>query len=625
MCFFFHFPFYFHILPAKLGVRLSKIHILTEQLANKIAAGEVVQRPASVVKELMENAIDAGASDILVSIENGGKDVIRVVDNGEGMSEDDLLLAFEQHATSKIREIDDLEAIRTLGFRGEALPSIASVSMTEAQSCKHGSSEGRRIVINGGEIQVVEPISMTQGTHFTVKRLFYNTPARRKFLKSPNTEYRHIVDTVRRFALGYPELRFQLFSNGNEIFILDPVGLKQRIVDVFSPHYDQKLISIMAQDGQLSLEGYVGGLDLVRKKSGEQYLFVNDRLVNDRLMNSAVYAAFSPMVDKGEYPFFVLKLTVPPSEIDVNVHPQKTEIKYQNEWQVYHFLRNTVNSKLTDTMRVVPSMSNIPHIPFGATPGTREIDYSRRTSDYRDMLSDQQRMSLDTMPAMRPPEPPPLPDDHPLTRRIEQFNTNLQHSNTSELAGNKIVSLWQAHNKYIFAQTATAVIVIDQHAAHERILFEKSLKTFSQSAAQASQQLLFPVNLELSPDDFSMLADVIHEFQKLGFTLRDFGHNTMLIEAVPADLRNIDEGRVVLDILDNYRERKESRPDKTYNMAASYACKAAIKTGDHLDPLEMQTLVDQLFLCETPYACPHGRPTIINLTIEELDRRFKRS
>lgn len=612
-------------LETKLGVDLSKIHILTEQLANKISAGEVVQRPASVVKELMENAIDAGATDILVSIENGGKDIIRVVDNGEGMSEDDLLLAFEQHATSKIREIDDLEAIRTLGFRGEALPSIASVSMTEAQSCQYGSSEGRRIVINAGEIQTIEPISMKQGTHFTIKRLFYNTPARRKFLKSSNTEYRYIVDTVRRFALGYPELRFQLFSNGTEIFILNPVGLKQRIVDVFSPHYDQKLIAVQTRDGQLSLEGYVGGLDLVRKKSGEQYLFVNDRLVNDRLMNSAVYAAFSPMVEKGEYPFFVLKLTVPPSEIDVNVHPQKTEIKYQNEWQVYHFLRNTVNSKLSDTMRVIPSMSNMPHIPFGATPGTRDIDYSRRTSNYRDMPSDQQGMPLDSMPALRPPEPPPLPDDHPLTRRMEQFNTNLQDNISSGIRGNKIVSLWQAHNKYIFAQTATAIIIIDQHAAHERILFEKSLKTFSQSAAQASQQLLFPVSLELSPDDFSLLADVIHEFQKLGFSLRDFGHNTMVIEAVPADLRNIDEGRVVLDILDNYRERKESRPDKTYNMAASYACKAAIKTGDHLDPLEMQTLVDQLFLCESPYACPHGRPTIINLTIEELDRRFKRT
>ncbi len=604
---------------------MSKIHILPEQLANKIAAGEVVQRPASVVKELMENAIDAGATDILVSIENGGKDVIRVVDNGEGMSEDDLLLAFEQHATSKIREIDDLEAIRTLGFRGEALPSIASVSMCEAQTCQKESNEGRRIVINGGEIQTVEPISMTQGTHFTIKRLFYNTPARRKFLKSPNTEYRYIVDTVRRFALGYPELRFQLFSNGSEIFILEPEGLKKRIVDVFSPHYDQKLIEVQAQDGQMSLDGYVGGLDLVRKKNGEQYLFVNDRLVNDRLMNSAVYAAFSPMVEKGEYPFFVLKLTLPPSEIDVNVHPQKTEIKYQNEWQVYHFIRNAVNSKLTDTMRVVPSMSHIPSIPFGATPGSREIDYSSKAANFKDMVSEQQRMPLDTMPAMRPPEPPPLPENHPLTNRIERFNTNLSNTDVSTQSNAKIVSLWQAHNKYIFAQTVTAVIVIDQHAAHERILFEKALKTFSESAAHASQQLLFPVSLELSPDDFSLLGDVIMEFQKLGFSLRDFGHNTMIIEAVPADLRNIDEGRVVLDILDNYRERKESRPDKTYNMAASYACKAAIKTGDSLDPIEMQTLVDQLFQCETPYACPHGRPTIINLTIEELDRRFKRS
>ena len=220
---------------------MSNIRILPEQLANKIAAGEVVQRPASVVKELMENAIDAGATEILVSIENGGKDVIRVVDNGEGMSEDDLLLAFEQHATSKISVIDDLENIRTLGFRGEALPSIASVAMVEAQTCQKDTTEGRRIVINGGDIRSVEPVPMKQGTHFTVRKLFFNTPARRKFLKSPNTEYRHIIDSVRRFALGYPNLRFHLYSNDSEVFLLEPADLKKRIVDVFSPHYEQKI------------------------------------------------------------------------------------------------------------------------------------------------------------------------------------------------------------------------------------------------------------------------------------------------------------------------------------------------------------------------------------------------
>ncbi|MDD3094907.1 MAG: DNA mismatch repair endonuclease MutL, partial [Candidatus Marinimicrobia bacterium] len=288
------------------------IRILSEQLANKIAAGEVVQRPSSVVKELMENAIDAGASDILVSIINGGKDEIRVVDNGAGMQEDDLLLAFEQHATSKIANLDDLENIRTLGFRGEALPSIASVAMVEARSCPEGGTEGRRLHINGGEIQGIEPISMQPGTHVTVRRLFYNTPARRKFLKSPNTEYRHIIDTVRRFALGYPELRFKLYSNDAEIFVLEPADLKQRITDVFSPHYMQKLIQVESADGAHRINGFVGGLDLVRNKSGEQYLFVNERLVNDRLMNSAVYNAFAPMIERVEYPFFVLEVNLSP-------------------------------------------------------------------------------------------------------------------------------------------------------------------------------------------------------------------------------------------------------------------------------------------------------------------------
>jgi DNA mismatch repair protein MutL len=253
------------------------------------------------------------------------------------------------------------------------------------------------------------------------------------------------------------------------------------------------------------------------------------------------------------------------------------------------------------------------------------LSFGQQAQHYKNVVSEQQRMPLDSMPASRPPEPPPLPDDHPLTRRIEQFNTNLKQTQPQANGSDKVVSLWQAHNKYIFAQIASAVIVIDQHAAHERILFEKALQTFSANSRQASQQLLFPVSLELSPDDFSLLGDVVKEFERLGFALRAFGKNTMLIEAVPSDLRNIDEGRVVLEILDNYRERREKQQNKTYNMAASYACKAAIKTGDRLDPLEMQNLVDQLFQCESPYACPHGRPTIVNLTIDELDRRFKRT
>ncbi|MBW6458427.1 MAG: DNA mismatch repair endonuclease MutL, partial [FCB group bacterium] len=449
----------------------------------------------------------------------------------------------------------------------------------------------------------------------TVRNLFYNTPARRKFLKSPNTEYAHIVDIVRRFALGFPGLQFRLYSNDSEIFSLDPSDLKKRIADVFSGHYAQKLIPVEGMDGSVALEGFVGGLDLVRKKSGEQYLFVNNRLVNDRLMNSAVYRAFSPMVEKGEYPFFVLKLTLSPQEIDVNVHPQKTEIKYRNEWQIYHFIRNAVSIALKDNLRVVPSFRRPDAVP--AAP-----KYSGRSGVAQEIPGLFPHHST----AARPPEPAPLPEEHPLNRRIRQFNTNLAPEDASLPNGKtSVVSMWQAHNKYIFVQIASAVIIIDQHAAHERILFEKALKTFTESSVQNAQQLLFPVSLELAPDDFALLGEILDMFKKLGFSLRAFGKNTMLIEAVPADLHSIHEGRVVLDILDDYRERRSTRKDKTYNMAASYACKAAIKTGDALEPVEMQNLVDQLFQTESPYACPHGRPTIINLTLEELDKRFKRT
>lgn len=579
----------------------------------------MVQRPASVVKELVENSVDSGATRIVVTIENGGRDLIQVMDNGSGMDEDDLLLAFEQHATSKIRVAEDLDGIRTLGFRGEALSSIAAISMVTARSASTDSGEGREIMIHGGDIQSVQAYPMQRGSFISVKKIFYNTPARRKFLKSASTEYRYIVDTVRRFSLCHPELEFQLFSGDKDVFNLRPASLKERIVKVFANHYEDKLIKISAEDGPIALEGYVGNLDLVRNKSGEQYLFVNDRLVTDRMMNSAVYQAFNPMVEKGEFPFFVLKLYLPPSEVDVNVHPQKTEIKYRQDWMIYQFIRKTIAMQLENNLTVVPTFNHNPRFQSGGLYAYN-ADVSPAGNTYQ-----VEQLGLN-MPEDRKaaiPEPAPLPKGHPLEERINKFKESLEENEELTDPSN-IISIWQAHNKYIFAQIASGVVIIDQHAAHERILFEKALNTLQKASAQASQRLLFPVTLNLSPDDFSYLADVLDEFEKLGFSMREFGRDTILIEAVPADLRYVSEGNIVLEILDHFKNSHKAHNQKQYNMAASYACKAAIKAGDRLEPGEMQQLVDELFQTTTPYACPHGRPTIIHLTMNELDKRFHR-
>jgi len=416
-------------------------------------------------------------------------------------------------------------------------------------------------------------------------------------------------------------VEFQFISNGKSVFNLKPSELKNRISQVFAVHYHEKLIGVEAQDGSAKLTGFVGNLDLIRNRSGEQYLFVNNRLVNDRMMNSAVYQAFSPMIEKGEFPFFVLNLDLPASEIDVNVHPQKTEIKYHQDWFVYQFIRRTVAGVLEKNLTVVPTFNHNQRFPgntlFSSEPGIQqqEIKISPLSGSAGYAPSD---------PVSSIPEPEPLPDGHPLKERIDLFSSNISRDRQITNTDN-IISIWQAHNKYIFAQIASGIIVIDQHAAHERILFEKALTTFQNESARASQQLLFPVSLTVSPDDYSYFADLLHEFEQLGFSLREFGRNTLLIEAVPADLRHIGEGRIVLEILDFFKTRQTVKNRKQYNMAASYACKAAIKSGDLLQPREMQQLIDELFQTQTPYACPHGRPTIIHLTLDELDKRFHRT
>lgn len=613
---------------------MGNIRQLTEAVTNKIAAGEVVQRPASVVKELIENSLDAGATEITVVVENGGKDLIQIIDNGSGMDEDDLLLAFERHATSKITTFEDLQTTRSLGFRGEALASIAAVSMVDVRSCVTNHLEGRKLNISGGKFQQIEPTPMQSGTIFEIRKLFFNTPARRKFLKETNTEYRHIIETVRQFALGYPEVRFSFFANGREVFILPPASLTERIGSVFTHHYAEKSLSLTLDAGTFSIHGVLGNLDLIRSRSGEQYLFVNQRFVIDRRFNNAVFQAYGNLLDRGQFPFFVLNVTIDPEAVDVNVHPQKTEIKFRDEGLFYNRISEVMTLQLQKALQAAPSFDrSLPSADVIGPGQASEIDFRDVTRPVRPLIRGEQ-LTIPSAPANRSipkVKVPPVKTiaNKELENKVRLFEKNIeQFYDESPTAASPEISgaqLWQAHERYIFAQTASGVIIIDQFAAHERILFEKAYKILNHQGNAASQQLLFPISVDLSPDDHSFLLDIFPSLQRLGFTIREFGKYSVVIEAIPADMHQMDEGKVIREIIDSSRDRKNPGAALMDKVAFAYAAKAAVRSGDKLETIEMQRLIDELFQTPNPYLSPSGRPVIVQMSLNELDKRFERN
>ncbi len=583
---------------------MGRIKRMTAALADQIAAGEVVERPASVVKELIENAIDAGATEIAVQVQQGGQSLIQVTDNGSGMDREDLALAFERHATSKIQSAEDLSRIKTLGFRGEALPSIGSVARVWART-SIDLKEGSEITVEGGKCKEVKPAPAAGGTTVQVKNLFYNTPARRKFLKRPATENQHIIEAVRRFALCYPEIAFSLTSGNREIFRLPPGDLQQRIGTVFDRFYERSLKGAALEKPPYKVEGYVGNLSLVRGRPGEQYIFLNRRAVQDRLLNSAVYAAYRSLISRGEYPFFVLNIYMPVEMMDVNVHPAKTEVRFRDEWRVYHVVKMAVAEAIRDIPGMMPDF----------TPPTEEDRPGTYTRSDPTGLQHRSPAAGLFETAPRSDQTPPAgaataARGEGLARHGEPYNPE---------------SIWQVHNRYILSQVATGVVVIDQHVAHERVLFEEAQKAFSGPPAggQPSQTVLFPQAIEFAPDEYSQLVDLIPHLERLGFRIREFGKNTVVVDGVPGDVVWGREREILRDILDRQRQG-QSGADFLDQLAATYACKAAVKAGDPLTLEEMTTLVDRLFATENPYYCPHGRPIVVHLSLAELDKRFER-
>ena len=575
---------------------MGKIKVLTDNLKNKIAAGEVVERPASVVKELIENSLDSEASEIKVIVRGGGNSSIQVIDNGGGLGKEDLVLAFARHSTSKIGTVDDLLAIDTLGFRGEALASIASVARVKAQSSVNGGDSGYKILLADGEVTDPEPAPFSGGTAISVSDLFFSIPARRKFLKSAKTELRHIVRMVRRFALCRPDVSFILTADDREVMRLIPANLEDRITAVFDPTYRDNLLEIDHRAEPFVITGYVGNLNLVRKRRGEQNLFLNGRYIVNRLLNSAVYSAYRSLVARGEFPFFVLNLDMPLDSVDVNVHPMKTEVRFRDEWRIYHTLKTAVSAALEDILSSIPDFL----VPSeGLIAG-----------------GSQETLTLSS----------PSPSATVFRQSVEQAKSYVKSLGESqeEEADVNLGNIWQIHTKYIISEIKSGLVVIDQYVAHERVLFEQAMNAMEGNPLP-SQTLLFSEVLELPAEDFSTLLELIPYLDKIGFRMKDFGKDTVMIEGVPSDLGWGGEKEVLTEIIDTYRNQQQAQPSFMEAVAASYACKAAVKAGDSLTQEEMQSLVDRLFATNHPYYCPHGRPIMTNLSLDELDRRFERS
>ncbi|MFZ1731235.1 MAG: DNA mismatch repair endonuclease MutL [Bacteroidota bacterium] len=656
------------------------IQRLPQHLANQIAAGEVVQRPESVVKELLENAIDAGAEHVTVNLTSAGKTLIQVIDNGSGMTEENALLALERHATSKIRSLEDLERIMTFGFRGEALPSIASVAKVEIRTRTADEDIATFLRIEGGSVEEQSKVEGQVGTSISVKNLFYNTPARRQFLKSNATEYKHIADSIQRFVLSYPHVRITFISDGNTVYDALPGELPARVAYLFGDRVAESLLPVREETDLITVTGYIGRPSFARKSRGDQFLFVNGRYVVSRFLNHAVVSAYENMIEHGAFPMYILFLNIDPKQVDVNVHPAKLEVKFSNERNIYTILSAVVRQSLYH-YDLSPSISFRDTQPGGAPGGapggdvTRDAgfgaggdmpeagadptrydgggsgqpDYSRVRIAQPGEGGDRPEQKYDSFSSLRRGM-----GDRPATggrmdpRQIDDLFRSLNidagqnraggvrdageggaDSDTIILPSEKPVSdtqfLWQLHNKYIFTPIKSGLMIIDQHVAHERILYEKGLAALQDNSSFA-QQLLFAHTFRVSAGDFALLGELRDELERLGFTLRLAEPDMVTVEAVPQEVRPGMEESILEEMLEQYAEYQLSGiTDRRHNVAASYGCRAAIKAGDKLSAVEMQTLIDQLFATSNPYVCPHGRPIVIRLSLDELDRRFGRT
>lgn len=622
------------------------IRLLPDNIANQIAAGEVIQRPASAVKELMENAIDAGSTHITLLVKQAGKALIQVIDNGCGMSETDARMCFEKHATSKIRSADDLFNIRTMGFRGEALASIAAIAQVELKTRQHHEQLGTCIEIEGMKVLKQEPCQTPEGTSMAIKNLFFNVPARRNFLKSDSVELKNIIEEFQRIALAHPKVGFQLFHNDYEMYHLKSGNLRQRICALFGDEYDKRIVPVEEKSYSLHVYGFAGKPEFSKKTRGEQFIFVNNRYIKSPYLNHAVSMAYDQMMPKENFPFYVLFLDIDPTKIDINVHPAKHEIKFEDDKLVYTF----VNLGIKHAM--------------GAYSVSPTLDFNQEHHlNSNDTFQQQPRTWLEiTQHAMQQKDAKkfaPPTNFHTITQREENNTQNWQKAfdgleekdegreardegqgtkddgrgtvvstistfeSSNKASDREILPPQQLHRRYILSQIKSGFILIDQQLAHERILYERYLRMFN-GKKHDSQAQLFPQSLELNAADTQILKEILPEINNLGFDIQEFGKNSFVIHGFPADIAGGNEKKMIEELIEQFKMNASvTKLSKRENLAKSLAYSSAIKPGKALSTEEMKALIDELFACESPYHAPNGKFTFTTISLDEIAKRLE--
>ena len=625
----------------------SIIQLLPDHVANQIAAGEVVQRPASVVKELLENAVDAKATDIKLIIKDAGKSLVQVIDNGLGMSVTDARLCFERHATSKIRLAEDLFSLNTKGFRGEALASIAAIAHVEMKTKQDQDELGTHIVIEGSKFVSQEVAVLPKGTSFSVKNLFFNIPARRNFLKSDTVEHRHILDEFQRVALAHPNIHFTMFHNGSEMFNLPASNFRQRIVNIFSGKTNEKLVPIQESTEIVGIQGFVSKPEFAKKNRGEQFFFVNDRFIKSGYLHHAIMAAYEGLLKDSSQPSYFIYLNVPPNTIDINIHPTKTEIKFDDEHALYAILRSSVKHSLGQ-FNVAPVLdfdrdanldtpygyegkeASMPLIqvnanfnPFGDPSPSKS--YSDRSSSYTSNASSYnynkkpETSSWEGLYVGLKQEVETLTPIEDIEFESEEVTGSLFNDKEIEEAVHRT---YQIHKKYIVSPIKSGMVIIDQQRAHQRVLYEQFLTNMTVNQA-SSQQLLFPLNLYFSSTEIDLIVELQLSLVNTGFVFEEINDDSVVISGLPV---NVTESEVSILLEQLLSDLQDGIPESSFSqndsIAKSMAKSLAVKTGTYLTEKEQENLLNGLFACKEPNVSPFHKPTFITMRVEDLDKKF---
>ncbi|MBL7870035.1 MAG: DNA mismatch repair endonuclease MutL [Cyclobacteriaceae bacterium] len=594
------------------------IHLLPDSIANQIAAGEVVQRPASAIKELMENALDAGASSIKLIVKEAGKVLIQVVDDGWGMSETDARMSLERHATSKIKTADDLFRLRTMGFRGEALASIAAISQFEMKTRTEHSDLGTHLIVEASEVKSQSPTACEKGTNISIKNLFYNIPARRNFLKSNAVEMRHIIEEFQRLALAHPHIAFSLHHDEELIYEVAPSKLSQRVVALFGKSFQGQLAPCQEETTLVKITGYIGRPESARKTRGEQFIFVNQRYIRNNYLNHAVTSAFEGLLPDGNFPFYVLFIEIDPKHIDVNVHPTKTEIKFDDERAVYGVVWAAVKQalgahNLAPAIDFKADINIVGKLNQGLTK-EQYMDEQFSTALHKSNLKNWEKAFEQDMPESR------------LFQKSELDSTTLRFEsslNQPELEAKEETGVFQFQQKYIIRASKTGLMIIDQQTAHERVLFEKYLGRLK-GAPGNSQQSLFPQTVTLPASDFALVLEVQQELQALGFRFELFGKNAFLVTGIPAGVEAA-EKELFEGLLEQFKKNQsELQLPLQDNLALALARRSSVKSGLKLAPEEIKSIVEGLFSCSKPNFSPDGRPTFFTFETSKIESYFTR-